>query len=272
MSKGNPILKTEEEIEKIRTSCLLVSATITEVGKNIREGVTTKQLDKIAETFILDHGAKPAFKGYVPAPSMTPFPGTLCTSLNDVVVHGIPSNEVILKEGDIISIDCGVLLNDYYGDSAYTFGVGEISAEKEKLLRVTKESLYKAIENSIVGKRLGDIGYAVQSHVQSYNFSIVKDMVGHGIGKDLHEPPEVCNYGNRGQGKSLTANLVIAIEPMVNVGKAGITVDKDGWTIRTIDRKASAHFEHTIVVRQGKAEILSTFADIEKLTNITIYG
>lgn len=274
MAKGTPIIKTEEQIEKIRKSCQLVSATIAEVGRHIKPGVSTLYLDKIAETFIRDNGAIPAFKGYQFDPEVIPFPGTLCTSINEVVVHGIPSANTFLKEGDIISIDCGVILDGYFGDSAYTFGVGEISAEKEKLLRVTKEALNRAIAQVKVGNRLGDLGHAVQSYVESFGLSVVRDMVGHGVGIKLHEPPDVPNYGIRGKGKQFQAGWVIAIEPMVNIGKHHIAVANDNWTIYAVDRKPSAQFEHTVAIFKDRTEILTTFAEIEQLTNtnITIYG
>lgn len=272
MSKGTPIVKTSEQIEKIRKSCQLVSATIAEVGRHIKPGVSTLYLDKIAETFVRDHGAIPAFKGYQFDPDVIPFPGTLCTSINEVVVHGIPSANAILKEGDIISIDCGVILDGYFGDSAYTFGIGEISAEKEKLLRVTKEALNRAVAQAKVGNRLGDLGYAVQSYVESFGFSVVRDMVGHGVGIRLHEPPDVPNYGIRGKGKQFQANWVLAIEPMVNIGRHEIAVAKDNWTIFTKDRKPSAQFEHTVAIFNDRTEILTTFAEIEQLTNVIIYG
>lgn len=274
MSRGKPIIKTHEQIEKIRKSCQLVSAAIAEVGRHIKPGVSTLYLDKIAETFIRDNGAIPAFKGYQFDRDVIPFPGTLCTSINEVVVHGIPSANTFLKEGDIISIDCGVILDGYYGDSAYTFGVGEVSAEKEKLMRVTKEALNLAIAQAKVGNRLGDLGHAVQTYVESFGFSVVRDMVGHGVGVRLHEPPDVPNYGRKGQGKQFQANWVIAIEPMVNIGRYEIALANDKWTIYTKDRKPSAQFEHTVAIFDDYTEILTTFAEIEKINNIniTIYG
>ncbi|MCS7027843.1 MAG: type I methionyl aminopeptidase [Bacteroidia bacterium] len=267
-----PIVKTSEQIEKIRKSCQLVSAAIAEVGRHIRPGVSTLYLDKIAETFIRDHGGIPIFKGYTFDKDTPPFPGSICASINEVVVHGIPSAKTILKEGDIISIDCGVVLDGYVGDSAYTFGVGEISAEKEKLLRVTKEALNRAIAQVKVGNRLGDLGYAVQSYVESFGFSVVRDMVGHGVGIRLHEPPDVPNYGKKGHGKKFQANWVLAIEPMVNVGGYKIEIAEDKWTVITADRKPSAQFEHTVAIFEDRTEILTTFAEIEQLTNVTIYG
>ncbi|MEM6345686.1 MAG: type I methionyl aminopeptidase [Bacteroidota bacterium] len=255
--------KTEEEIDLIRESSLLVGKTLGELSKHIRPGVNTLELDTIAETFIRDHGGVPAFKNYQPGFSDTPFPGSICSSVNEVVVHGMPSKTAVLKEGDIISVDCGVLLNGYYGDSAYTFPVGEISAKKRRLLEVTKQALYKGIEKAIAGNNVGDISNAIQRHAEAYGYSIVKEMVGHGLGKNLHEPPEVPNYGRRRSGMKLQEGLVLAIEPMINLGRRFIKVDKDGWTVFATDRQASAHFEHDVVIRKGKAEILSTFDYIE---------
>ena len=249
-------LKTDEEIELIRESCLLVSKTIAETGKYIKEGISTIELDRIAETFIRDHGAKPAFKGYRKESSV--FDYTLCVSVNEQVVHGMPGSYV-LKNGDVVSVDCGVLKNGFYGDSAYTFAVGEINDEKKELLRVTKESLYKGIENAVAGKRVGDIGSAVEEHVSRYGYGVVRELVGHGIGRSLHEAPEVPNYGKRGSGIRLEEGLVIAIEPMINLGKRDVKVDKDGWTVYAADRKPSAHFEHTVAVKKNKVDILTTF-------------
>jgi methionyl aminopeptidase len=258
---GKIYLKTDEEIELIRESCLLVSRTIAEVGKNIKEGVSTIALDKIAEAFIRDNGAKPAFKGY--RKERLVFDYTLCVSVNEQVVHGVP-NEYVLKNGDIVSVDCGVLKNGFYGDSAYTFSVGEISEEVKQLLRVTKESLYKGIENAVAGKRVGDISSAVEEHVSKYGYGIVRELVGHGIGRSLHEAPEVPNYGKRGSGMRMEEGLVIAIEPMINLGKRDVKVEKDGWTVSTVDKKPSAHFEHTVAVKKNKAEVLTTFEYIEQ--------
>lgn len=252
--------KTDEEIERIRKSSLLVGKALAVVAGKIRPGVKTIELDKAAEEFIRDNNALPAFKGY------RDFPATLCTSINEQVVHGIPGNRE-LKDGDIISVDCGVLKNGYYGDSAYTFTVGEVKPEILLLLKATKESLYKGIENAVEGKRLGDISNAVQSHVESLGFSVVRDLVGHGIGKNLHEKPEVLNYGKKGTGIKLSAGLVIAIEPMINKGKYQVVQESDGWTIRTIDKLPSAHFEHTVAVRKNKADILSSFEEIEIIVN-----
>ncbi|MEM6644469.1 MAG: type I methionyl aminopeptidase [Bacteroidota bacterium] len=263
MAGGKIHLKTPEEVELIRESSLLVGKTLGEVGKHVKPGVSTLELDEIAETFIRDHGATPAFKNYQASFGETPFPGTLCTSLNEEVVHGMPSAKQILKEGDIISIDCGVKLNGYYGDSAYTFAVGEISAKKKRLMEVTKTALYKGIEQAKVGNKLGDISNAIQRYVEGYGFSVVREMVGHGLGKNLHEAPEVPNYGRKRSGIPLQEGLVIAIEPMINMGKRFIKIAQDGWTVFSTDRQPSAHYEHCIVIQKDKAEILSTFEFIE---------
>jgi methionyl aminopeptidase len=252
--------KTEEEIDLIRESSLLVARTHAEIAGLIKPGVTTMSLDKIAEEFIRDNGGVPAFKGY------SGFPNTLCMSPNNQVVHGIPDDK-ILKDGDILSVDCGVVVNGYFGDSAFTYEVGEVDPQIKSLLRVTKECLYKGIEMAIVGNRIGDIGYAVQKHAEDFEYGVVRELVGHGIGKNLHESPEVPNYGREDKGILLKEGLVIAIEPMINMGSKGIRQHNDGWTITTIDNKPSAHFEHTIVVREGKADILSSFKDIERKIN-----
>jgi len=252
--------KSAEEIELIRESSLLVGKALAEVAKIIRPGITPLELDRRAEEFIRDSNAIPAFKGY------GDFPNTLCISLNDVVVHGIPSSKALI-DGDIVSVDCGVLKNGYYGDSAYTFEIGEVPAAVKQLLKVTKESLYKGIEKAIEGMRIGDVGFAVQEHAEKFGYGVVREMVGHGIGKNLHEKPEVPNYGKRGTGIKLSEGLVIAIEPMINLGKAPIFQDKDGWTIRTKDGKVSAHFEHTVAVKKGKADILSSFEFVEEVLN-----
>ena len=252
--------KTEEEIDLIRDSSLLVAKTLAEIAGLIKPGITTQALDEIAEEFIRDNGGIPAFKGY------NGFPNTLCVSPNDQVVHGIPNGRA-LKDGDILSVDCGVVMNGYYGDSAFTYEVGEVDVQIKQLLKVTKESLYKAIEMAVAGNRVGDIGYAVQKHAESFGYGVVRELVGHGVGKNLHESPEVPNYGRKGKGILLKEGLVIAIEPMINMGERGIMQHNDGWTITTLDNKPSAHFEHTIVVRKGKAEILSSFVEIEKKIN-----
>ena len=253
------VYRSEEEIEIIRRNNLLVSKTLAEVAKLIKPGVTTLELDKRAEEFIRDNGAVPGFLGY------GGFPNSLCTSVNDQVVHGIPS-DYVLKDGDIVSVDCGTYMEGYYGDTAYTFSVGEVSEEVMNLLRTTKESLFKGIENAVEGKRVGDIGNAVQTHAENAGYSVVREMVGHGLGKNMHEAPEVPNYGKRGRGILLKKGLVLCIEPMINMGGKLIKQDKDGWTIRTIDGKPSAHYELAVVVDKGKAEILSTFNYIEEIT------
>lgn len=256
-------LKTEDEIELMREANLLVGRTLAEVGKAIKPGVTTKELDKIADEFIRDHGAVPTFKGF-PNPYGPEFPASICTSVNEQVVHGVPSDEP-LKDGDIVSIDCGTLLNGYNGDSCYTFMVGEIKEEVRELLRVTKESLYKAIEVACTGKRIGDIGYTVQQHCESHGYGVVREFVGHGIGKEMHEDPAVPNFGKRGNGKQIQNGLCIAIEPMITMGTPKVYLMPDKWTIITQDRKPAAHFEHTIAIHHGKADILSSFEEIEKL-------
>ena len=253
--------KSEEEVELVRKSSLLVAKTHAEIAKLIKPGISSLELDKIAEEFIRDNGGEPAFKGY------NGFPCTLCASPNEVVVHGIPNNEPI-NDGTILSIDCGVFMNGFYGDSAYTYEVGEVQKEIQMLLKVTKESLYKGIENAISGKRIGDIGYAIQEHAENNDYGVVREMIGHGIGKNLHESPEVPNYGRRGSGIKLKKGLVIAIEPMINMGTRDIMQHSDGWTITTLDKKPSAHFEHTVVVREGEAEILSSFKEIEKIIKL----
>lgn len=253
--------KTTEEIEKLRESNLLVSKTLAELAKNIQPGVTTEKLDAIAEEFIRDHKAVPGFLGY------NKYPKTLCTSVNSQVVHGIPSLEVVLEDGDLVSIDCGVVLNEFYGDTAYSYAVGNISQEKKDLLRITKEALYLGIENAVVGKRIGDIGQAIQFHCEKNGYSVVKEMVGHGLGRNLHEEPEVANYGKRGAGALMKKGLVICIEPMINLGKRHIVQEVDGWAIRTADKKPSAHFELAVAVGDEKPDVLSTFKYIEEIIN-----
>ena len=252
--------KTEEEIELIRESSLLVAKTHAEIAGLIKPGVTTLQLDSIAEEYIRDNGGEPAFKGY------NGFPNTLCVSPNEQVVHGIPNN-IQLKDGEILSVDCGVLMNGYYGDSAFTYEVGQIDSLKKELIKVTKESLYKGIDLAVEGNTIGDISCAIQKYVEGFGFSVVRELVGHGLGRNLHESPEVPNYGKRGTGIKLKEGLVIAIEPMINMGSRQILQHADGWTITTVDKKPSAHFEHTIVVRKEKADILSSFEYIEKKIN-----
>ena len=249
-------LKTNEEIEILRENAILVSKTLAEVGKAIAPGVVTSSLDKIAETFIRDNGAVPGFLGY------GGFPYTLCISVNDYVVHGFPGSYV-LKEGDIVSVDCGTIYKGFYGDSAYTFPVGEIDAESAKLLKVTKESLYLGVQKAVAGNRIGDIGAAVQQYAEKAGFSVVREMVGHGIGKNMHESPEVPNYGKQGKGKKLTEGMVICIEPMINAGKKDIYLHNNGWEVSTADKKRSAHFEFMVAVRAGKPDVLTTFDYIE---------
>ncbi|MGB0402997.1 MAG: type I methionyl aminopeptidase [Salibacteraceae bacterium] len=250
--------KTDEEVEILRESCLLVGKTLAEVAKLIGPGVTTKELDTMAEEFIKDNGAVPGFKGLYGCPS------TLLTSVNEAVVHGLPT-EKPLESGDIVSVDCGVFMNGFYGDSAFTFEVGEVSAEVKKLLQVTKEALYLGIEAAVAGNRTGDIGNAVQTYAESHGYGVVRELVGHGLGKSLHEGPEVPNFGKKGRGKQLKKGITIAIEPMINMGKKGVKQLSDGWTIVTVDGKPSAHFEHDIAIKNGKADILSSFDEIEKV-------
>jgi len=253
-------LKTDEEIGLLRESNILVSRTLGEIAALVKPGITTLYLDNVAETFIRDNGGIPAFKGY------GGFPGTLCTSVNDEVVHGIPSGYT-LKEGDIISIDCGVILNGWYGDSAYTFAVGEIDEEVRRLLIFTKDSLEDGVKEAVAGKRIGDISRAVQDRAESGGYSVVRELVGHGLGKRLHEPPEVPNYGKRGTGPKMENGLVICIEPMINLGRKETIQMRDGWTIRTADGKPSAHFEYAVAVDKGRADVLTTFKFIEEVLN-----
>jgi methionyl aminopeptidase len=253
-------IKSSEEVELLRESNLLVSRTLAEIAKLIRPGITTLSLDKVAETFILDNGALPAFKGY------NGFPKTLCTSVNDQVVHGIPSG-YILNEGDIISIDCGVIMNGYYGDSAYTFAVGEIDKEVSNLLEVTKSSLEEGVKAAIAGNRIGDISWAVQATAENAGYSVVRELVGHGLGTRLHESPEVPNYGRRGTGAKMEKGLVICIEPMINMGLKETVQMNDGWTIKTADGKPSAHFEYAVAIDKDKADVLTTFKYIEEVLN-----
>jgi methionyl aminopeptidase len=248
--------KTPEEVELLRKSSLLVSKTLATVAAAIKPGITTLSLDQLAETCIRDNGGKPAFKGY------KGFPFTLCVSVNAHVVHGFPSQYEI-RDGDIVSVDCGVLMNNYYGDSAFTFPVGLVQPEVMQLLSVTKQSLYKGIEKVVSGGRLGDVSEAIQNHAESFGFGVVRELVGHGIGKNLHEAPEVPNFGRKGSGPKLSDGLVIAIEPMINLGRRNVKQERDGWTISTIDGQPSAHFEHTVAVNGDKADILSSFAEIE---------
>jgi methionyl aminopeptidase len=259
--------KTPEEIELIRKSSLLVGKTHAELAGLLRPGITGLELDRIAETFIRDHGGVPSFKNY------NGYPFTLCISVNSMVVHGFPSSEPF-KEGDIVSLDCGVYMNGFHGDSAYTFCIGEVPEQTQKLLRVTRESLMKGVAMAVAGNRLGDISYAVQHHAESNGFSVVRELVGHGLGRNLHESPEVPNYGKRGNGIALKEGLVIAIEPMINQGKREVKTLKDGWTVVTRDGLPSAHFEHTVAVGKNGPDVLSTFEYIEeaikKNNNLTL--
>ncbi|MBQ5930929.1 MAG: type I methionyl aminopeptidase [Tidjanibacter sp.] len=250
-------IKTKEEVELLRENNLLVSATLAEVGRHIKPGVTTLELDRIAEEFIRSHGAVPGFLGY------GGFPNTLCVSVNENVVHGIPSNYA-LREGDIVSVDCGTILKGFYGDSAYTFCVGEVAPEVKQLLDVTKEALYKGVEQAVAGNRVGDIGAAVQAHAEHYGYGVVRELVGHGLGKKMHESPEVPNYGRRGTGPLLKEGMVICIEPMINMGSKNVVFERDGWTVRTKDRKPSAHFEFAVAIRNGEADVLTDFGIIEQ--------
>jgi methionyl aminopeptidase len=252
--------RTNEEVELLRKSNMLVSKTLAEIAALITPGITTLALDSMAETYIRDHGAQPAFKGY------NGFPNTLCTSVNDEVVHGIPSGYV-LKEGDIVSVDCGVVLNGYYGDSAYTFAVGEIKNEIRRLLEFTRASLEEGVKEAVAGRRVGDISSAVQIMAESGGYSVVRELVGHGLGTRLHESPEVPNYGRRGTGPKLEKGVVICIEPMINMGIKDTIQMRDGWTIKTADGKPSAHFEYAVAVDMGKADVLTTFKFIEEVLN-----
>ena len=255
------IPKTRAEIELLRRSAQIVSKTLGMLAPEIKPGVTTLHLDKLAEEFIRDHGAVPGFLG------LYDFPNTLCMSPNSQVVHGIPNNKA-LEEGDIISIDCGAVKNGFYGDHAYTFAVGEIAQETEELLRITKESLYVGIREFRIGKRVGDVGFAIQEHVEKHGYGVVRELVGHGLGKKMHEAPDMPNYGKRGRGKKFIEGMVVAIEPMINLGTRRIKQLPDGWTILTADKKPSAHFEHDVALIDGKPELLSTFQYIYEALGI----
>jgi methionyl aminopeptidase len=251
------IYKTEAEVALMKEAAVLVSKTLAEVAKVLKPGLTTMQLDKLCADFVRDHHAIPSFLNY------HKYPYHICASVNDVVVHGFP-NEIALQDGDIVSIDLGVILNGWHGDHAYTFAIGEIGEEEKKLIKITKESLYKGIEKATVNNRIGDIGYAIQEHTEYINnYGVVRDLVGHGLGKSLHEDPQVPNYGKRGNGPKMKENLVIAIEPMINMGTKDVYTEDDGWTVRTIDGKVSVHFEHDVCVKKGKALILSDYSFIE---------
>ena len=258
-------LKTEDEIELMRAANLLVGDTLAEIAKMIKPGVTTAQMNSVAEEYIRDHGAVPTFLGF-PNPYGGPFPASICTSVNDVVVHGVP-NDTPLVDGDIVSVDCGTLLNGFNGDSCYTFCVGEVSDEVKALLQTTKESLYKGIEAALPGKRIGDIGASVQEHCSKAGYGIVREFIGHGIGKEMHEDPQVPNYGRRGNGPMIKNGLCIAIEPMITMGDPAVYMMPDRWTIKTRDGKVAAHYEHTIAIHNGKFDILSSFEKIERELN-----
>lgn len=244
------IIKNDKEIEYMRSAGRLVGETLEKLEEVIKPGITTAELDRIAEEFIIKHNAKPSFKGY------QGFPASICTSINDEVVHGIPGKRV-LKEGDIISIDCGAILNGYQGDAARTIGVGKISKEAETLIEVTKESFFKGVEKALVGNRLTDISSAIQNYVESFNFSVVRDFVGHGIGRDMHEDPEVPNFGRPGRGPKLSHGMVLAIEPMVNIGRYDVLIQPNGWTVVTEDGSLSAHYENTVAILNNGPEILT---------------
>ncbi len=251
-------LKSAEEIELLRENNILVSKTLAEVGRHIKEGVTTKELDRIAEAFIRDHGAVPAFLGY------QGFPASLCISINENVVHGIPSDKCVLKEGDIVSVDCGTFLKGFVGDSAYTFAVGEIAKEVKQLIDVTKEALYKGTAQAKAGNRVGDISAAVQEYAESFGYGVVRELEGHGCGREMHESPGVPNFGARGRGPLLKEGMVICIEPMINMGTKSVVFERDGWTVRTRDRKPSAHFEFAVAVGKGGPDILTDYSFIEQ--------
>lgn len=255
------LVKSREEIELMRESALIVSKTLGEIAKAIKPGISTLELDKLAEEFIRDHGAVPGFLG------LYDFPNTLCMSPNEQVVHGIPNSDP-LQEGDIISVDCGALKNGFYGDHAYTFAVGQIDEDVKKLLDITKESLYLGIRQFRAGNRVGDVGYAIQNYTEKHGYGVVRELVGHGIGREMHEDPEMPNYGRRGKGKKFVEGMVVAIEPMINLGTHKIKQYSDGWTIKTADKKPSAHFEHDVAIVDGKPELLSTFAYINEALGI----
>lgn len=255
-------LKTDDEIELLRKANLLVSSTLVEISKIVKPGVTTREMDTLAEQFIRDNGAIPTFKGF-PNPYGGDFPASICTSVNEVVVHGIP-NDKPLRDGDIVSVDCGTMLDGFCGDSCYTFCVGEVSREVQELLKVTKESLYKGIEQVLPERHLGDIGFAVQSYCESHGYGVVREFVGHGIGHEMHEDPQVPNYGKAGTGVQLKNGMCIAIEPMITMGTCELSMLPDRWGVVTRDGKPAAHFEHSVALHHGKADILSSFEEIEK--------
>ncbi|MFD2600493.1 type I methionyl aminopeptidase [Flavobacterium suzhouense] len=255
------IPKTREEIELMRQSALMVSKTLGMIAAEIKPGVTTLELDRMAEEFIRDHGAIPGFKGLYDCPS------TLLTSVNEQIVHGLPTNRPI-QEGDIVSVDCGAIMNEFYGDHAYTFEIGDVAPETKKLLQVTKESLYVGIREFKAGNRVEDVGNAIQKYTEAHGYGVVRELVGHGLGRKMHEAPEMPNYGKRGRGKMFVEGMVVAIEPMINMGTKNIKQLKDGWTIVTRDGKPSAHFEHDVALVDGKPELLSTFAYVYKALGI----
>lgn len=254
-------LKTDEEIELLRENNLLVSQTLAEVGRYIRPGVTTKELDRVAEDFIRAHGAVPAFLGY------EGYPASLCISINEEVVHGIPSDKVVLKEGDIVSVDAGTFMKGFVGDSAYTFMVGEVGEEVRRLLEVTKEALYKGTEQAKAGNRVGDISAAVQQHAESFGYGVVRELEGHGLGRKMHEAPGVPNFGARGRGPLLKEGMVICIEPMITMGNRSVVFERDGWTVRTRDRKPAAHYEFAVAIRKNGPDVLTDFGIIEEAIN-----
>ncbi|MGB3544755.1 type I methionyl aminopeptidase [Rubrivirga sp.] len=262
MASGRITLKNDADVAGIREAAAVVERALATAASLIEPGVDTLRLDQAAEEIIRDAGGRPAFKGYRMGGDTSPFPGSLCISVNDVVVHGFPSEEP-LREGDIVSVDCGVELGGYFGDFAYTFAVGEIAPETQELLDATRDSLYEGISQAYAGNRVGDIGHAVQTYCEARGYGIVRDLVGHGVGKNLHEPPNVPNIGRKGVGKKLKAGLTICIEPMINGGTGDVTVDGDGWTVRTADGAPSAHFEHMVLVQRGQPEILSSYDKIE---------
>ena len=264
MAVGEIILKTEEEIELIRESSLLVGKTLGLVSQHIAPGANTLKLDSLAEEFIRDNGGIPAFKNYQSSPDSDPFPFSLCISINEEVVHGMAGENKHLEAGDIVSVDCGGLMNGFFGDSAYTFGVGQVNSKKQRLMKVTEASLYKGLQVAKDGATIGDLSNAIQQHAELHGYSIVREMVGHGIGRSLHEPPEVPNFGRRRSGLKLKEGMVIAVEPMVNLGKRRIKFSDDGWTVLTSDNLPSAHYEHTVVIRKDSCEILSSHEYIIK--------
>lgn len=262
MATGRIVIKNSADVAGIREAAIVVERALAAAAEHVHPGVPTLRLDQVAEAVIRDAGGRPAFKGYRQGGDTPPFPGSLCISVNDVVVHGFPS-AYELREGDVVALDCGVDLGGYFGDFAYTFPVGEISAEAQDLLDTTREALYEGIGQASAGRRIGDIGHAVQTYCESRGYGVVHDLVGHGVGKRLHEPPNVPNLGRQGVGKKLREGLTLCIEPMINGGTGDVTVDDDGWTIRTADGALSAHYEHMVLVKRGGAEVLSSYALIE---------